>query len=473
MKAFLFGSEKSFETSFSLWEGSWTGAFSRSFTACEFGRIISFIQIWTAATKHLMLELVLVFMFTSANFSGSAFGQTPSGDSLDELPSEAREQLEKQASAMAAIYLEFTELREGISAGNYAGPTAYSVYFEGNRFHRNKHAILSKQDRTKKPGKTTGWDNEDAFDGKTLYLATPNPVPGRPAVLAKYSVDDAADPDRPKRVLDFPYLDASGFYAPEWISQLGQFSSIEPLVLHHLKESDSTKFEKAGENLRVTVRVTDPHLASTREMDPEQVRKTLGRSAAPPQMVAKQVETLKKLQKMTPKRTVKFLLDPKRGYAVAEREEWTDAGQLIVRVKSEEWKHYEGAGIWLPSRCVAWYFTYPFSFEEFSDKPILTITHQLDVINFGRKNIQFALVYKEPGTLIIDRTIPEARASTNHQAVFTVAAGGQLLRKAALGASREVDHRRFYFWLLIVNILILVSIATVLYIRHARKTRER
>src|SRR5207245_843732 len=127
-----------------------------------------------------------------------------------------------------------------------------------------------------------------------------------PAFLGKYLVADATDPDRTKKLSEFPYLDAAGFYAPERISELQQFFSIEPLVLRYLKQNGATRIEKAGENLRVTY--------------------------------------------MTPERTVTVLLDPKLGFAVAEREEWTGAGKRIVRIESQDFKYYEAASIWLPSR---------------------------------------------------------------------------------------------------------------------------
>src|SRR5438034_10267253 len=72
--------------------------------------------------------------------------------------------------------------------------------------------------------------------------------------------------------------------------------------------------------------------------------------------VAAEIEDAKALKARKPTRTVVLLLDPKHGYGVAERGEWNVAGKRTGRIQSEDWKFYEGAGIWLPSRCVVSYY---------------------------------------------------------------------------------------------------------------------
>ena len=169
-------------------------------------------------------------------------------------------------------------------------------------------------------------------------------------------------------------------------SRTGAVSSLEPLVLHYLEQGDLTKVETLGENVRVTFQVKDRWLAIARETDPERLRKNLEGTPNSPHFIAEQVANLERLQTMAPMRVVAFLLDPRHGYGVAEREEWTAAGQRIVRIQSEDWKYYESVGIWLPSRCVASYYAHPLTLSEFSDQPILTITHQLRLVEFGQEH---------------------------------------------------------------------------------------
>ena len=220
--------------------------------------------------------------------------------------------------------------------------------------------------------------------------------------------------------------------------------------------------------MRVTFQVKDRWLAIARETDPERLRKNLEGTPNSPHFIAEQVANLERLQTMAPMRVVAFLLDPRHGYGVAEREEWTAAGQRIVRIQSEDWKYYESVGIWLPSRCVASYYAHPLTLSEFSDQPILTITHQLRLVEFGQKSIQFALDYKKAGSFIIDRTLPEALAAPDRRVIYTVAADGTLLRGIAVNVSRELNRRWFVFWFIVINVVVLGAFI-IAKVRTARK----
>src|SRR6266849_10143640 len=62
-----------------------------------------------------------------------------------ELPSDAREQLEKQTAAMRAIYLNFDEERLETDADHPPGLKTYSVLFEGNQSGKRRHTVLHKK----------------------------------------------------------------------------------------------------------------------------------------------------------------------------------------------------------------------------------------------------------------------------------------------------------------------------------------
>ena len=292
------------------------------------------------------------------------------------LPPEVRQQLETQKGGLRAICLEFTTTSP-LPNGNYGAAPAYSASFEGSHFYQ----------RITQEG---GRDNEVAFDGQTIWLL-------HMLKVAKYPLADAPELLRYKFV-QWPYLEAAGIYAPGYGIEVERFSSLEPLVLHYLNQSDPIRVERDGGNLRVTFQVED-ELARLQaveiqksSMDSSKTQKTDARNS------------------VTPTRKVVFLLDPKHRYGVAEREEWNAAGQRTCYIQSEDWKNYDDAAIWLPSRCIAFYYARPNLFlDDFSKEPIVIVTNELTRIEFGPKNIPFTLVQTDqtrPSSHIFDRTTP-------------------------------------------------------------------
>ena len=77
----------------------------------------------------------------------------------------------------------------------------------------------------------------------------------------------------------------------------------------------------------------------------------------------------------------------------------------------------------MPRRCVATYSTSPWILDQFSDRPVEIITHELKQIEFVRKDAMFSLNYSAPGTFIIDRTTPEARAKPDHRLSYMIPGG--------------------------------------------------
>jgi hypothetical protein len=273
------------------------------------------------------------------------------------------------------------------------------------------------------------------------------------------------------RFFDFPYLDAAGFYTPCSIADLEGFGAIQPLVLHYLRESEATIVQPTNEMLLVTFRVPDRVLASARDVDLEQRRKVLQSGRNSPEAVDREIENLRKMQGATPKRIITFILDPKYGYAPVGREERTPAGQRIVRIRSGLWKQYAPAGIWLPGQCVASYYTNPFALTDFADEPRLTVTLDLNRIEFRPKKAgSFVLDYRTPGTLIVDRSSPEARQAPSHQVLYTAPADGLSLRRMGEGVVQELNRTRFFAWM-VANGVIMGIVVAVLWIRRKNRCR--
>ena len=297
------------------------------------------------------------------------------------LPPEVRQQLETQKAGLRAIYLEFTTTNRGtLPNWNYDVAPAYSAAFEGNHFYRQEQIPRDE-----------GYDNEVAFDGQTIWRL-------QRLRVTKYPLADAPEL-LPSKFVQWPYLEAAGIYAPGFGIEVGRFSALEPLVLHYLDQSDPIKVERVGVNLRVTFQVED-ELARLQAVQMRRPSKDSSRSRNPDRR-----------NSVKPTRKVVFLLDPKHGYGAAEREEWNTAGQRTCHIQSEDWKNYESAGIWLPSRCIAFYYARPRLFlDDFSKEPVHIVTNELTRVEFGPKNIPFTFVQTDqpkPGSHIFDRTTPD------------------------------------------------------------------
>lgn len=388
------------------------------------------------------------------------------------LPAEVRRQLEAQVAGMRTIHLEYTEEKSGIGSQFQSGPTRYFTSFHEGRFYQRRHDTAPAEGLFRRKIRQI---HESAFDGTIFHFGDRerSDAEGHPAILAHYSVHAPTEPNRNMRLVVFPYLDASGFDAPNTIADMTANSSIRSLVLKYLEESESTTIEESGDTVRVSVLVPDRVLAHARRENLEERRKLLASGRNSPERIAEEIETLRRMQDAAPLRKVAFVLDRRYGYGVTERQEWTDAGKLIVHIASDRWEYYSVAGIWLPKRSTAQYYTNPFGLTVFSDRPRTTMRYRLNDAQFHPPHdTPFTLEYKIPGTLIRDRASPEARKKPNHEVTYTVAADGTLLEGAAAEALREIRRQRLRPSWVAVNCLILGVVIFALYLRRkARSSR--
>jgi hypothetical protein len=105
-----------------------------------------------------------------------------------------------------------------------------------------------------------------------------------------------------------------------------------------------------------------------------------------------------------------------------------------------------------------------YDYSEFSDEAFRTTTTELRKIEFGPKNIPFALdqedAYQKPGVTLIDRTLPESRQRPDHEVVYTVAANGKQLLLAAQSKIQEIHHAPYMLYIL--GVLALSPLAFIL-----------
>jgi PAS domain-containing protein len=370
------------------------------------------------------------------------------------LPSEVVAQLEKQMTAMKRVAVEY-----GV------GPVRYKEYFDEGRFYQRREQWQGFKTLV----------HENAFDRRIMYFGDPDmPSATTPAALTKFLVADETDPVRRINYFNFAFLDAAGYYAPDCVADLNAMPFLEPLALYYLEEGDPAEIRTVGDNLLLTIRVTDRVLARARDVDVNQQRnilkaylrrKRIGRAVA----VERQIEKIKRLQSMTPTRVLSLLLDSSRGYALADRTEQTPAGQEIRRIHTVRWKHFDAVGIWLPWRFAVFKYANP-SLTRFTDKP-QEGTFGLSHVDFNpHPEVHFRLDYTKPGTAIFDRAAP-ALTNGNHMLRYTVAANGALVRGVAhevmLELSRAQRERRAI--LLLGFTLALLAIGAILvYARHRR-----
>lgn len=384
------------------------------------------------------------------------------------LPADARIALEKAAKALQNVTVEFTELEVDPDVGRSVSPTDYKA-----TFHRNLFYIHSKR-VSRDHGKTSSYTQEVAHDGNLLYVGHPLlPDEPKPAGLTRYMVSDVADPVRTKRRWSVSYLDAAGFYIPVRITELDTFTSVEPLLLHFLKESQSTQIERENQYLRVTVRVADRHLIAAHQTDLERFGKYRRAFDASPQSITNELELYTQWRSLDTNCIVSFLLDPKYGYASIEREERLADGTRTLKVNTEGWKRYKDADIWMPDRCNVYFYAPRYSYRDFSDVPVVTNITSMSRISFAKTDTPtFALKYNQPGTVVEDRAVIEAQSSPKHQVLYTVAADGVLLRGVAVDVARELSTAQKTVWAIGVVVLLALPLLTLLYKRFSGKRNK-
>ena len=403
--------------------------------------------------------LCMAMLLALSSRCGIAQSQpTAIGDERD-LPPDIQVQLQKSADAMSSVALEYSKSQEGSVPSNYSGPVTYSARFDAGRFYQRRESPAQPEGKRRL--------HEDSFEDGVFYFGDPEiPVGDSPATLVKYLVADSADPERNSNLIDVPYLNSAGFYFSKSIAGLVD-PRVDSLVLRYLKESTRTEVEETeGGKYVVTVTVSDPVIEAAKQVDLPEYKKHLEAGRNSPDEIAKEVAAMKSMQQMTPQRKIALTLDPKYGYGVTKREEWTAAGEQIVEVIADQWKHFENAGVWLPQKCTESYYTYPSGYSSFTRQPMLTYSLRLKHANFShQKDFKYALDYKRPGTLVVDRTTVDARQSPGHQVSYEVSADGSELRRSGKAAFQEIHGRTKNVWLW-VNVAVVFIVACLLFYRR-------
>lgn len=326
------------------------------------------------------------------------------------LPETVVLQLRRQATALQTSMLDFKQTK--VEGKELTRVENYTVDSDGARFTQHVETLSP----------STGWTLilDNSFDGSSLfYFGNPQNLEATdgssrmPNRLMIHSVTDAKSPDYEMLAASFPYLKAAGIYAPEFFHEMAGFSGYESLVLRYIAHGTNAVIHESEDGIEVNVQVPDVVLMSQQGGKPE--------------------------------RAVTFLLDPKHGYAIARRDEKTSTGKRIVTIEAHDWGHYVDVDIWLPKTCIAFYYTDPFRQEQFWEQPILIATQQLASVTFERPDITSDLrkvpPYQDSGTVISDRSLPEALTNADHQVMFMVSPSGEQFRLPTVTEAAEAKAR--------------------------------
>ena len=369
-----------------------------------------------------------------------------------DLPPNVRLRLEAQVSAFSTFHAEYTETLKGDRVPEwYVSPLQYSLALNGKKFYLRTHG--SYRDPS---GSRFSATHEDAFDGRYFYYGDPDQdaKDQKAAMLRIHAPDMETDPQRATLVFS-RYPEAAGFYLPQTIGEFASMQGIQSLVLVYEKQSEATTIDIREGLLRVSLRIPDPLIVRAQEIDLARRRKDLMRTKNGKEWAEQELRKLRETRALPPVRTVTFLLDPARGYAVVERTDRSSNGNMFVQVQCEDWQHFEAADIWLPGRCVEVYYADRLSMTEFSDKPVLTATYKVTRVQFQPpRDTSYALDYSDkPGSYLFDRTSSEAQKMPDHELVYRVSADGAKLRQQTHKVRPQMRVKQALLLFLVINVV--------------------
>jgi hypothetical protein len=370
----------------------------------------------------------------------------PVANAIVQLPANARAALESQAKAITDVSLEY-RLHD---TDNKSGTTNhYSEDFQGACFYQHL-------DFNPKPGVI-----EFSFDGDFFYKGTFGYEDEAP-MLQKFKLSDSTETDFWRSIFGLPFLDLAGFYTPSRAADISVQSRVEPLPLFYLKTGKLTQALETNGNMYLSFEIPDPALTALRAIGLPQEEARGRRNSIGNAQASNRLERIKTALRMEPKREVTLVLGINYGYGMLEREERTFDGRLIARTETHDWKYYDSAGIWLPSRCDISWFTGETTLQGFADQPLHVITADLAKADFNQKRPKalFTLTpkYTQPGTIIADRSL----RSNKYSGTYTMGLDGILLGGVHKYYQPTAAHSRFILWFVIGNIVVILAIILVL-----------
>ena len=402
------------------------------------------------------------FLFFAAALSSLADGAVES-DAIS-LPEDVRVALERNAQAVStACTIESVSERTYRQTPGTPAPTRIAQeevqkYFNEGRVYHRGLTSLKRRD-----GTISTRTNEISYDGHVFYVGTP--LEGRHSTLMKLLGENPDGRGVHDPLLKDTYLDAAGFYIPPtphaWLSE-----TLNSLVIQSVNDGTLLTCDVSENSVVLQVEVPDRVVLRAGQTDIEALKKEWTASGTDPEFIERELSILAELKEMIPKRVLRFVLDPTKDCAVVERSETTADGKVILRVSCSDFQSAGEATLQLPKECRIEYFTIPGTLSDHSESPHLTVKAMLKNVSFNPRNdVQFALNYDAPGTVVGDRSTIEAKHSASGQVDFSVGASEEELARAAMLVKATESNSSLF---VAVNLVVFIVLAFVWYVRHHR-----
>lgn len=326
--------------------------------------------------------------------------------------------------------------------------------------------------------------NESAFDGTILRSGRPDRINStgkrRHPMM---SINVAEDKNPYSEYFGLSPLDHLGARLPHGARELLTIQSLSSELLYLVENggqvtSIGTESISGHQYTRVAVLIDNPQWAVVQAEDLKELEKNLRSSHSnTEESIQEKIEVVKRMKRLTPKKIeYVFFLDPDHSFAVRRWQERTESGVLQHQLDGSNFQQLPGHALWLARESrVDSYVTNALPGETF-DIPIKTLI--VNVSEYNTKTVpdsQFTLEYSTPGTLIVDRTLPEAKlgqGGVTYRVPVNPDDLGQVITEARESTRLAAERRSWETTksiLIGVNALILIVVIVYLVRRYRRK----
>jgi hypothetical protein len=277
-------------------------------------------------------------------------------------------------------------------------------------------------------------EQEMSFDGKALYNGNPLKTSDQIIIIDKIERFAARSPQA--RLAEQYYLKEAGFLVPDSPAELRDGVPVRSWVLSMI--ADGARVESVGPDQVDGVEMQTVNLA-------------------------------------TADHRVRFTLDPRKGFAVRRRVEWTKSGQVAVSVDGSDFEKPPKSPVWLPRRIHVEWHTLPESPGLLTPEKVLVESYKLtELSNDPVPAERFTLRYDKPGTHISDGRLPGAEKQFNERVSYRQPAVPEDLNEV-IKAATEAGYKpkSLAMWMMIVlglNALAALVAALVYLVRQKRST---
>jgi hypothetical protein len=222
------------------------------------------------------------------------------------------------------------------------------------------------------PGNFYPFNADRSWDGVVYYNANPSTGP-EPAILLIDRVERIAKATPGRVLLEPEYSDYSGFHLPHLAVEMREEKEAKSLPLYmadHGWRIDAAALDK-GENGSLLLKLS---------MSNKETKK------------------------------VDFYLDPQLHYAVRKRIEHSSRGELALEIRCTDFVRVEGTVLHLPKSVRADWHTWVTIPDVITKPALFHETFKVEKVSHAAiDDGEFVLKYRDPGTMIRDSTVPDAR----------------------------------------------------------------